>query len=239
MDISIHDYLDSLEDKKGDATGGSTTALIGALSASLGSFILDIQKGKDEYADKEEEMKEAEENLRAGRNRMEELIQESQESFKPVKDALAMPKETEEEKKERNKALSEGYEEAVKPQVELMQELGKIVKDLEFIVKLEIDGSLTVDLAISILFTQSTLQAAHLNALQNVKEIKDKEVQRELLGEINQLLTEKTQEASFLFQLVTYYINADEWPDIEATEARARQQLEEQQRQMGQQQGDQ
>lgn len=232
MDTSIHDYLNNLQNKKGDESAGSTTALIGALSASLASFILDIQNGKEKYEDQQEELEEVQENLNERKKRMEELIQESMGSFKPVKEALKMPKETEEEKKEREEALAKGYQEAVKPQIALMHELGATLESLDFLVRLEIEGSLTIDLAVSLLYLQSTLQAAHLNALQNIKQFKDKKLQQEHLEEINQLLTEKTQEASFLFQLVTYYINADEWPDIEATEERARKQMEEQKRQM-------
>jgi glutamate formiminotransferase/formiminotetrahydrofolate cyclodeaminase len=96
--------------------GGSVAAYSGALAASLALMVCRLTAGKKKYAESEPRIKEIEADLQSLSARLNALITEDAASFDAVMAAYRLPKETEEEKRERDRQIqSAGREAAAAP----------------------------------------------------------------------------------------------------------------------------
>lgn len=104
-DKTVRDFLTELSSNSPAPGGGSVAAVAGAMGAALTSMVCNLTIGKKKYADVQDEMESvlvASEKLRG---EFTGLVDEDAAAFKMVMNALALPKETDEEKKLRSEAL--------------------------------------------------------------------------------------------------------------------------------------
>jgi glutamate formiminotransferase/formiminotetrahydrofolate cyclodeaminase len=82
--------------------GGSVAAYSGALAASLGRMVCNLTIGKKKYAAAEPRVKEILSELERACARLRALIAEDAASFESVMEAYRLPKDTDEQKRERD-----------------------------------------------------------------------------------------------------------------------------------------
>ena len=92
--------------------GGSISARAGALAAALTEMVAGLTIGKKKYVEVEEEMKVAVEPMHKICEQLLVDIKRDSESFDLYMQALTLPKETEEEKAARTKAMQDGLKAA-------------------------------------------------------------------------------------------------------------------------------
>ena len=108
------EFLEELSSAAPVPGGGGASATAGAYAAALGLMVGNLTIGKKKYADVEEEICEIMIKLEKLRNRMTALVDEDASAFEPLSKVYGMPKETEEQKQEKEKV--EGAEKsACKP----------------------------------------------------------------------------------------------------------------------------
>lgn len=174
------DFLEVLSSSEPVPGGGGASAAVGAFAAALGMMVTNLTIGKKKYAEVEEEIKDIRGQLEVLRNELVHLTDEDAKAFEPLSKAYGLPKETEEQKKEKEKVMEQAlYEASVVP----MQIMETILKAMRLLKVLEEKGSrLAVsDVGVGVLFAQAALEGASLNVFINTKMMKN----RERAGEMN------------------------------------------------------
>ena len=92
--------------------GGSVSALAGAFAAALAEMVAHLTAGREQYAGAQTEMAYILDELPSLRRRLLYAVDRDSRAFDRYMAALALPKETEEERMARTCAMQEGLKEA-------------------------------------------------------------------------------------------------------------------------------
>lgn len=209
---TIEQYLEELGSRNGKPGGGSAAALVGAMSASLAQMVADIEKNKKKHADHKETFIQLLEKAQGLKEAFEQLSEKDAAAFDSAAEAYKLPKETEEEKKIRSEKIQKGLAEASEPPLETMQTVLSVLELFAELVQKEITGSIVNDIAVGLLFSRTTLEAAWLNVLVNARSMTDPDQKNELLERGKQLLEEGSQQIDTLYQASTIYLETGKWP---------------------------
>lgn len=174
IDMQVKDYLDLLKSDAPAPGGGSVSALAGAQGVGLFMMVADLTLGKEKYADYQEICAQAKEKGMALYTELVESIDKDTDAFNLIADAFKMPKETDEEKAARRKAIADGTLVATQVPFRTMQ-LGYegLMIAKEMIGKSNPNAA--SDLGVAILNLTACIKGAWLNVLINLPGVKDEE----------------------------------------------------------------
>lgn len=169
---SIEEFAGGLSSAKPVPGGGGACAAAGAFAAALGMMVANLTVGKKRYAEVEEEMKEILIRLGVLRDQLLELIDKDAEAFEPLSRAYGLPRETPDQREEKERVLEAALYEASMVPLEIMERILEAMGDLEILSK---KGSRIVisDAGVGVLFAQAALDGASLNVFINTKLMKD------------------------------------------------------------------
>lgn len=200
-DMSCKEFTERLASKAPVPGGGGASALAGALGAALGTMVGQLTVGKKKYADVEGDIKILMEKAATLQQELLILTEKDAEVFEPLSKAYGMPKETEEERAEKERVMAVVLKEAAEVPLEIMRKCCQII-DLqgEFAAK---GSRLAVsDAGVGVIFCKSALQGASLNVFINTKSMKDRELAEKIDGEADEMLREYTMKADEIFASV-------------------------------------
>lgn len=154
--------------------GGGASAAVGAFAAALGMMVANLTIGKKKYKEYEEEVLAARSELARIQGELVHLTDEDAKAFEPLSRAYGLPKETEEQKAEKDRIMEEALYEASLVPLRIMETVAQAIDILDM---LEKKGSrLAVsDVGVGILFAQAALEGASLNIFINTKMMRDRE----------------------------------------------------------------
>ena len=112
LELTLKEFVDITASSDPVPGGGSISALAAALSAALSEMVASLTIGKEKYAEVQPEMKVAAEGLARLRAELLGDVQKDSEAFDLYMQALKLPKNTEEERSIRKKAMQEGLKKA-------------------------------------------------------------------------------------------------------------------------------
>lgn len=168
--------------------GGSVAALAGALAASLAEMVAQLTVGKKGYEDAADEMNALIPQAAALRAELLEDITRDSTSFNAYMDALALPKNTDEEKDTRRQAMQEALKKAAEVPLGVAETAAKIMPLAAVLVKKGNSNAVT-DGLVSAMMTRTAVLGALLNVKINLGSIKDEAYVAEMKGKIRQLET--------------------------------------------------
>ena len=154
--------------------GGSISALAGSLAAALTEMVAGLTIGKKKYAEAEEEMKAAIEVMRPVRDQLLDDIKRDSESFDQYMQALALPKETEEEKAARTEAMQNGLKAAVAVPLSVAKTACQILPYAETMATKGNKTAVT-DALVAAMMARTAVLGAGFNVKINLESIKDQE----------------------------------------------------------------
>jgi len=188
-DPPIGQFLDELASKSPTPGGGGAAAVMGALGAALVSMVCNLTIGKKPYADVEEEMKATLAQSERARGRLTEMIQLDAEVFGWVMSAYGMPKDTDEHKQARARAIQAALKDATDMPLACAKECAEVIK-LSRVVALKGNKNVVSDAGVAVLAAYGALQSAAFNVRVNAAAIQDEDFVRARLGELDALLAE-------------------------------------------------
>lgn len=174
VDGSIKAFLDKLATASPEPGGGSVAALSGALGAGLVSMVANLTLGKEKYADVEDRVQlllaEAEE-VRAF---LEDLVQRDTEAYAAVSQAMKLPRDSEEQKAERERTMQEALMEAANVPLAIGEQSLRVAQ--LSLTAAEIGNVNAVsDAGVAVLLADAAAESAALNVRINVGFISDQE----------------------------------------------------------------
>ena len=183
------EFLEDLSSSRPVPGGGGASATVGAFASALGMMVANLTVGKKKYADVEEEIKEAREQLEKLRDELVALTDRDAEAFEPLSKAYGLPKETQEQKEEKDRILEQALYEASIVPMDIMETVLKVMHLLK--VMGEKGSKIAVsDVGVGILFAQAALEGASLNVFINTNLMKNRERAEELNQKTDAMIQE-------------------------------------------------
>lgn len=167
------EFLEELSSASPVPGGGGASAAVGAFASALGMMVANLTIGKKKYAEYEEEILEARSQLARLRDELVRLTDEDAKAFEPLSRAYGLPKDTEEQRAEKERVMEQALYEASLAPLRIMETIAQAADILDI---LEKKGSrLAVsDVGVGILFAQAALEGASLNIFINTKMMKNR-----------------------------------------------------------------
>jgi glutamate formiminotransferase/formiminotetrahydrofolate cyclodeaminase len=166
--------------------GGSISAYVGALGASLGAMVANLSAHKRGWDERWEEFSQWAEKGIQYQQQLLHLVDEDTLAFNKIMEAFGLPKNTEEEKKMRSAAI----ESASKYAMEIPFRTAKIAfESLQVMEKMVETGNpnSVTDAGVGALCARTAVLGAAMNCRVNAAGIKDKEFTEKILREIDVL----------------------------------------------------
>lgn len=183
------EFLEDLSSSRPVPGGGGASATVGAFASALGMMVANLTVGKKKYADVEEKIKEAREQLEKLRDELVALTDRDAEAFEPLSKAYGLPKETQEQKEEKERILEQALYEASIVPMDIMETVLKVMHLLK--VMGEKGSKIAVsDVGVGILFAQAALEGASLNVFINTNLMKNRERAEELNQKTDAMIQE-------------------------------------------------
>lgn len=181
MEQKTTEFLEQLSSGAPVPGGGGASAAVGAFGAALGLMVANLTVGRKKYAAVEEEILAVRARLEELRDALAALVDRDAQAFEPLSRAYGLPRNTEEEKRQRDEVMEEALEKASTVPLEIME---TVLQSMDLLGILGEKGSALArsDAGVGILFAQAALEGASLNVFINTKMMKDRD-KAEQLGE--------------------------------------------------------
>ena len=193
------EFLEDLSSSAPFPGGGGAAAVTGALAASLGLMVANLTVGKKKYAAVEDEILDMKEKLTVLRDRLVELTDEDAVGFEPLANAYRLPKDTEEQRVEKDRIMQKALYEACLVPLEIMKTVQQVMKCLSVI------GEKGTIMAVSdavggMVLAQAALESAALNIYINTKTMNNRELAQGLNENAKLLISEGNTRKYFLYK---------------------------------------
>lgn len=183
---NITDFVATTASNEPVPGGGSIAALSGALAAALAEMVANLTIGKKKYVEVNDEMIDIVKALESKRAQLIELIDRDASSFDDVMKAFKLPKETDEEKVARTKAIQDGTKYAASVPLETAKIAFSIMDYAESVV-LKGNKNAVTDGAVSAMMARTAVLSALMNVKINLGSIKDEAFVSAMTNEVNDL----------------------------------------------------
>lgn len=195
------EFLEDLSSSAPFPGGGGAAAVTGALAASLGLMVANLTVGKKKYAAVEEEIQDAKKGLGCLRDKLVRLTDEDAIYFEPLAKAYRLPKETEEQRAEKEKVMEEALCHACLIPLQIMETTLEVMRYLSVIGE---KGSVMAvsDAGGGIVLAQSALEGAALNIFINTKSMKNRKLAEELNEKADNMIAEGNVRKEQLYKKV-------------------------------------
>ncbi|TET31817.1 MAG: methenyltetrahydrofolate cyclohydrolase [Planctomycetota bacterium] len=185
-------YLADAAANKPAPGGGSVSALVGALGATMGQMAANFTIGKKKFADVEPQVKDANDRLKAGGDELARLVQADVDEYSKYEAARTMPKETDEEKAARRAAMQEATKLAMAVPLDVCRKAVDVLQAAADIVDIS-NPYLITDVGVCAICAFAGLKGAKYNVAINLQSIKDEGLVAEVKGEMAELEAKATE----------------------------------------------
>ena len=188
----LQTYLDDAASGKPAPGGGSVSACAGALGAALVSMVCNLTRGREKFADVDAQVQKLVVRSEAARAKLERLLQDDTVAYNGVIDAYRLPKDTEEQRAVRHKAVQDGLIVAANVPLEIVRaavevcRLAKIAADLG-------NPAAVTDAGIGAILGEAAVQGASLNVEINMASIDDVDYVRRVGAELQAAIDESAR----------------------------------------------
>jgi len=186
---SLQTYLDDAASGKPAPGGGSVSACVGALGAALVSMVCNLTIGKEKFAAVEDQVKDLVKQANHVRARLEKLLQDDTVAYNGVIAAYRLPKETDEEKATRHKAVQDGLIVAADVPLNICRETVEVARLSKVAAEIGNPGAVT-DAGIGAILAEAAAQGGALNVAINLGSIDDQAYVAAARAEMDTILKE-------------------------------------------------
>lgn len=193
LNMSIKQYCELLGSSEPAPGGGSTSALAGALAASLTMMVVNLSVGKKSFEAQDEGIK-AEvlkefNNIKKIREDLYSLIDEDTKAFNSFMEAMKLPKETKEEKAFRSERMQQASIHTLNVPMSTMEKCYLVLKNQKNIAMYGNKNAVS-DVGVGCLLALTGLEGALLNVNINLPGIKDEIIRNNAQKRSNEIQTE-------------------------------------------------
>lgn len=186
--------------------GGSVSALVGALGATMAEMSANFTIGREKFKGIEPQAKQILEACTKGREDLLVLMQKDTEAYSSVLNAYGMPKSTTEEKAARSQAIQRALARAMEVPLFTMRCCLRMLEAVHELVNIA-NPNLIGDVGAAAIFAEAALRGARLNVEANLTGLKDEALVSDVRKEINHAGEKAKVMLQEIMQKVTSTIN--------------------------------
>ena len=201
IDLDIKKYMENLASNLPAPGGGSASALSGAQGISLVMMVAELTVGKEKYRDWEAYCQKAISDGTVIQTNFLKAIDDDTDAYNKVGAAFKLPKNTDEEKAARSRAIQDATVLATRVPLRTMEislEALKVAKSLIG----KSNPNCSSDIGVGALNLKSALMGAWLNVKINLPGIKDEALRNELFEKGQSMLEEGNKIADKCYEIV-------------------------------------
>ena len=181
VDLTCTGFCEETASESPAPGGGSVSAYMGALAASLGTMVANLTGGKAAYDDEWEKFSDVAVHGQQLKNDLLHLVDEDTNAFNKIMNAFGLPKKTDEEKAARTAAIQEATKFATEVPFLTMQKSMEAFQVCRAMVEWGNPASVT-DGGVGALAARSAVMGAHLNVKINASSLKDEAFKNDILA---------------------------------------------------------
>ncbi len=208
-DEKIKEFLEELGSDMPAPGGGAVAGLTSAISGALNSMVYSLTVGKKAYLalDEKEQLmiREVEEKSKKFIDRSLELMEADRENFMKLMDCYKLPKESEEDKENRAKAIKDNTIKAMEAPLVLARESLSFYDNLDVMAKYG-NKMLLSDLSISAILLHSAIESSVVNVKVNLNSLRNEEFFEEIDKEIKSLMETSEKKKNEIYNYVNSII---------------------------------
>ncbi len=198
IDLTVRGFAEETASESPAPGGGSISAYVGALGASLAAMVANLSAHKAGWDERWEEFSEQAVKAQRLKNELLYLVDEDTNSFDRVMDAFGLPKSSDEEKAARSTAIQEATRYATEVPFRTMQCAFEAFDVIRAMAENGNPNSVS-DAGVGALCARSAVMGAFLNVKINAAGLKDKEFAARMIAEGERIQNEAVmQEAEIL-----------------------------------------
>lgn len=201
VDLNLRQFANETASESPAPGGGSISAYVGALGASLGIMVANLSSHKRGWDERWIEFSDWAEKGQQIKDELLFLVDEDTNAFNKIMDAFAMPKESDEEKKARSAAIQHATLYAIEIPFKTMQASFKVFELCKQMV-LEGNPNSLSDAGVGSLCARAAVLGSYQNVMINAAGIKDKSSIENLLKEADELAAKAQSQEKEIFDLV-------------------------------------
>jgi glutamate formiminotransferase/formiminotetrahydrofolate cyclodeaminase len=201
VDLTCKGFCDETASDSPAPGGGSVSAYMGALAASLGTMVANLTGGKAAYDDEWEKYSDIAVKGQALKDELLHLVDEDTNAFNKIMDAFGLPKKTDEEKAARSAAIQEATKFATEVPFKTMQKSFEAFEIVRAMIEFGNPNSVT-DGGVGALAARSAVMGAHLNVKINASSLKDEAFKNDILSKAAQIEASAIKEEAELIKMV-------------------------------------
>ena len=199
VDMTVTSYLDLLNSDAPAPGGGSASALCGAQGAALVSMVAGLTIGKKKYPDDQELCAEVAQKASKLKDALLQQVDKDTEAFNLVSAAFKLPKETDEEKAARSKAIADATLVATQVPFETMKLCLEALQYSKALIG-HSNTNAASDLGVSSLNLITCMKGAWLNVLINLGGVKDEAMAREFRVKGEEMVAAAQKQADEIYK---------------------------------------
>ena len=200
-DMTMDNFLAVLSSSEPVPGGGGACGYVAAVGMSLGNMVLALTTGKKKYAEYQEEIEELIVKATDLTKRLAECMDKDAESFKPLAAAYGLPKDTEEQIKEREAIMAKALVTASEAPLSMME---LILEAMKLIDRISVIGSRIAisDAGVGVQMCKAALNGASLNVYINTKLMKNIDVAEDMNTKADELVITGNELADKIYDRV-------------------------------------
>ncbi|WP_279230350.1 cyclodeaminase/cyclohydrolase family protein [Thermohalobacter berrensis] len=191
--MSVKEFLEKTASKAPVPGGGSVAALSAGIAASLTEMVANLTIGKKGYEEVEKEMEELLNKAKELRDKFVEDIDRDSNAFDKVMESFKLPKDTDEQKEKRKKAIQEAFKNAALVPLDVAKNAYKMM-DLAKVVIEKGNKNAVTDGAVACMMARTAVLSALYNVKINLGSIKDEKFVQKLSKEVEELESKVNKE---------------------------------------------
>ncbi|MFZ4796976.1 MAG: glutamate formimidoyltransferase [Bacteroidia bacterium] len=181
--------------------GGSISAYVGSLGASLGTMVANLSAGKRGWEDQVSFFSDWAGKGQIIKDKLLKAVDEDTHAFNQIMLGFGLPKATEEEKATRTLAIENATKYACQVPLKVMQTAFETLDLLAAMIEKGNQNSVT-DAGVGVLCVKTAVRGAYFNVLVNAKDLKDRTFAENLIAEAKTLLAKNHAQADELIAKV-------------------------------------
>lgn len=201
VDLTCKGFCEETASESPAPGGGSVSAYMGALAASLGTMVANLTGGKAAYDDEWQKFSDVAEHGQALKDELLHLVDEDTNAFNMIMNAFGMPKKSDEEKAARTAAIQEATKFATEVPFHTMQKAFETFEVCRAMIEWGNPASVT-DGGVGALAARSAVMGAHLNVKINASSLKDEAFKNDILARAAEIENKAIAEEAALIKIV-------------------------------------
>jgi glutamate formiminotransferase/formiminotetrahydrofolate cyclodeaminase len=201
VDLTVTGFAEETSRESPAPGGGTISAYMGALGASLGTMVANLSSHKPGWDDRWKEFSEWADKGQAIAKELLHLVDEDTEAFNRIMAAFGMPKKTDEDKAARSAAIQDATLYAAQVPLRTMKESMKVFEICRAMV-MEGNPNSVSDAGVGVLAARAAVLGAGMNVKINAGSLKDRAAADALIAEANELIKKANAEEADITAIV-------------------------------------